>query len=206
MRSLKWLGVGFSLGVFLPLLVTGGVRAQDWCVDKAKVRERLKALDTLRQLDELEQCDRKAIPGLIAALKDEDSRVRRVAALALALMSALAEDAVPALLDSLKDIDPVVRKNAADALGAIGVEAKESIPALITQLKDETYVGLAAADALKRIVTDLYDTAETLEQVLETQDSALVVMQALKKTWFEQAKYEVNLILLDIAEYLKNRP
>ncbi len=91
--------------------------------------------------------DPRAIPALVGALKDENERVRRAAAVALGRIGA---PAVPALIGALKDADREVRRAAAEALGRIG--DREAVPALIGALKDADWeVRGAAAEALVRI-------------------------------------------------------
>jgi len=78
-----------------------------------------------------------AVPGLITALKHEDSNVRIWAAWALTKIGPPAKAAVPALIDSLRDkIGSRNRSIIAEALGRIGPAAKEAVPALIDALGD----------------------------------------------------------------------
>ena len=59
-----------------------------------------------------------AVPDLVQALQDEDTRVPRVAAEALGEIGS--EDAVPTLIQVLQDENVGVRRRVARALGRIG--------------------------------------------------------------------------------------
>jgi HEAT repeat protein len=100
-----------------------------------------------------------AVPGLIAALADEDARVRLGATSALRWMGASARSAVPALVAALRDADERVRREAAFALAAVDSGRPETVAALAALLPDSevacTLSALdvpptAAADALIR--------------------------------------------------------
>jgi HEAT repeat protein len=65
-----------------------------------------------------------AVGDVIPLLKDEDERVRRAAADALAGIGPKASPAIPALRAALKDKDEGVRESAGDAIKAI--EAKSN--------------------------------------------------------------------------------
>jgi HEAT repeat protein len=98
---------------------------------------------------------KELIPGLMEALKDEDSEVRQFAALALA---ALGREALPALMEALKDPNKEERSAAAYAIGRIGPQARESIPVLVKVLKDpEATVKRSAAEALGRVLGPDYN-------------------------------------------------
>ncbi|HEV3142994.1 MAG TPA: HEAT repeat domain-containing protein [Gemmataceae bacterium] len=98
---------------------------------------------------------KELLPGLIEALKDEDTDVRQFSALALA---ALGREAIPALAEALKAENKEQRAAAAYALGRIGPQARETIPALVKALKDpEPAVKRSAAEALSRMVGPDYN-------------------------------------------------
>jgi HEAT repeat protein len=89
-----------------------------------------------------------AVPGLLAALRDADWQVRRAAAAALREIGDAA--AVPGLLAALGDADANVREAAAAALGEIGDAA--AVPGLLAALGDADWrVRRAAAAALGEI-------------------------------------------------------
>ena len=62
------------------------------------------------------------VPALIERLKDENNRVRGLAAIALGEIGPLAQAAVPALRETLKDEYSNVREAAAEALKKITPE------------------------------------------------------------------------------------
>lgn len=63
----------------------------------------------------------RALPPLLAVLKDPDPELRRTAAQSLGKIAR--KEAVPALVEALRDSDAGVRRNAAWALGMIGEES-----------------------------------------------------------------------------------
>ncbi|HEX2906611.1 MAG TPA: HEAT repeat domain-containing protein [Phototrophicaceae bacterium] len=90
-----------------------------------------------------------AVPGLAAALKDEDWKVRRSAAEALSGMREPV--AVPALIDAMTDRNDVVRQAVASALESMGAMA---VPTLIEKLMSrDVNVARTAAELLPRINT-----------------------------------------------------
>ena len=91
--------------------------------------------------------DEKAIPALIATLKDNNKLVRREASTALSHMG---EPAVDPLIETLGDEDWRVRGAAAWALGNLGDE--KAIPALEELLDDESgFVKQGAQSAIASI-------------------------------------------------------
>jgi HEAT repeat protein len=114
----------------------------------------------------------RAVPPLIAALKDEDESVRYAAGEAIGrigLKGAIhADKAIPALVETLKDKDVSVRVRAAYALRKTGVKA---IPALIAALKDESEsVRSHAAYALGKIRPRATAAAPALMNALKDKD------------------------------------
>ena len=90
--------------------------------------------------------DEKAIPALIAALKDNNKLVRREASTAVSRMSG----AVDPLIETLADEDWKVRGAAAWALGNLGDE--KAIPELEKLLDDESsFVKAGAKRAIESI-------------------------------------------------------
>lgn len=91
-------------------------------------------------------------PALGAALKDEDSPVRRVAAEAMVNVARFTPEsagALAALSAAVNDADQEVRLSALTALAAAGPAARELMPAVVAALKDANpQVRIAAANAL----------------------------------------------------------
>lgn len=93
-----------------------------------------------------------ALPGLLRALKQGDSRTRARAADDLGHMGAKAAPAVPALIKALGDRSAPVRASAGLSLGNIGAQHESVVPLLTKALKDPSEdVRYAAALALSRI-------------------------------------------------------
>src|SRR5262249_94585 len=103
-------------------------------------------------------------PTLVAALKDSDPEVRRLAVHGLSVMEKGPKDAVEPLVDALKDKEKETRIYAATALKAIGKDANSATAPLRVLLKDEEdQVRLAAANALVEINSDLRPLIELLK-------------------------------------------
>jgi HEAT repeat protein len=99
-----------------------------------------------------------AVPGLMAALKDEDWKVRRSAADALWGMRE--PGAASGLIEALCDKNDVVRQAAAGALEAMGGLA---VPGLAEALQSrDSRIASAAADVLQKIGSD--DSLAALKQ------------------------------------------
>lgn len=89
---------------------------------------------------------RDAMPALVAALKDDDAKVREAAAQAVGLMG---PDALPALTGMLAHHDKYVRRNAVWALGKLGAVARPALRDLCHALKDaDPRTASGAAQAL----------------------------------------------------------
>ncbi|MEO0458140.1 MAG: HEAT repeat domain-containing protein, partial [Cyanobacteria bacterium P01_A01_bin.114] len=113
-----------------------------------------------------------AIPGLLKALEDVDSAVRRSAANALEKIGS--DIAIPGLLKALEDADRDVRRSAADVLGKIGSEI--SPVQLINFLKYRgVKLRLVAAEALGIVVSN-QDQQTNLTQAL----TIVTLISALK--------------------------
>lgn len=90
-----------------------------------------------------------AVPPLCTALKDDDARIRSLAAKALARLDKKSRPAIPMLQHALKDKDKKVRIEVARALWDIDRQAQTILPVLIACLTDEdATVRLASVWAL----------------------------------------------------------
>lgn len=89
-----------------------------------------------------------AVPGLCAALRDDDWKVRRSAA--EALWSMHEPTAVPSLAEALVDKNDVVRQAAAGALEGMGAGAVMPLIDVMKSMKDAG-ISRAAADMLQKI-------------------------------------------------------
>jgi hypothetical protein len=89
-----------------------------------------------------------AVPGLCAALRDEDWKVRRSAA--EALWSMHEPEAIPGLAEALVDKNDVVRQAASGALEGMGAGAVGGLIEVMKSTKDQM-VGRAVADMLQKI-------------------------------------------------------
>jgi HEAT repeat protein len=120
------------------------------CIDKSIDLSSPKLTDS--DLKSLLECDSKAIPQLLEALKAQDWKVKVIAAHALGLFGKRAQSTIPALSNLIQDENADVRFVAAQALGDIGTEAV--VPALTKALQDkDENVRVSAADAFLKIVS-----------------------------------------------------
>ncbi len=102
-----------------------------------------------RELGLIGAAARKAIPGLVKILKDEDLSVRISAAEAIAKIDPNGQEVAPTLIQVLKTSDPEVRCRAIKDLKELGVAAQGAVPDLIAALKDEHQaVHIMAAETL----------------------------------------------------------
>jgi HEAT repeat protein len=89
---------------------------------------------------------------LISAIRDEDARVRQLAAQAIGEIGPNAVSAVPALVTLLADADEGSRGSAGIALSGIGQAARHALPALRAALSDPSAsVRRSAQRAIERI-------------------------------------------------------
>src|SRR5262249_59786290 len=87
---------------------------------------------------ELGTAGKKAVPGLVIALRDNDKEVRTQARKAL---GAIGPAAVPELCRALDTKNQIVRNHVVTALAAMGPDARKAVPALAQALKDR-YVNI----------------------------------------------------------------
>jgi HEAT repeat protein len=88
----------------------------------------------------------EVVTALVAALKDENAKVRLVAAEALVGIDGAGSKDALALGEALKDRESGVRQLAAEALGSLGEQARNRIPALLETWTDQD-VGVRVASA-----------------------------------------------------------
>ena len=105
----------------------------------------------------------RALPRLLAVLKDPNPELRRTAALSLGKIAR--KEAVPALVEALRDQDAGVRRNAAWALGMIGEDAVGPDRSPLTSLLFDPDPGVREAAALALGLTG--DTQAGIELLLE---------------------------------------
>jgi tetratricopeptide (TPR) repeat protein len=97
----------------------------------------------------------------VERLKDEDSEVRKNAALSLVGFGSEARAAVPSLVDLLKDQKTYISVVAADTLGAIGPGANAAVPTLLKYLKHrDPSVRVTVAMALLKIAPESESSIE----------------------------------------------
>jgi HEAT repeat protein len=106
--------------VLLALCAVGcGKPSTTALIAELKAPDTLTRLKAVRTLPERKEEAAQVVPALIEALKDEESEIRRGAALGLGTFGADANSAIPALEAAQGDRDPGVRKAAAIALSYI---------------------------------------------------------------------------------------
>lgn len=124
-----------------------------------------------------------AVPALIAALKDSDVEVRRIAVQSLSNYDD--PRAVPGLVSALKDTDAEVRIGAALALGNLGDE--RALPGLLGALKDgDREVRRSALSALHSMPNKVPDEA---------------ILTALGDSDAEVRQEAINLAVSRMSEY-----
>jgi HEAT repeat protein len=96
---------------------------------------------------EFEKLGKRAVPGLIEALKHPQPAVRSNAAVALRSIGKDAEASIPSLLSALKDEDDGVRGAVAETLVAISPNKEDLVPALVSAVTSgkETDGGLISS-------------------------------------------------------------
>jgi HEAT repeat protein len=107
---------------------------------------------------------RDAMPALVAALKDDDAKVREAAAQAVGQMG---PDALPALTAMLGHSDKYVRRNAVWALGKLGAAARAALRDLCQTLKDsDPRTASGAAQALGNMGADGAEAVAPLAEAM----------------------------------------
>jgi HEAT repeat protein len=123
--------------------------------------ERMRAAKDLGRLGWLA---REAMPALVAALHDTDSKVRESAAHAIGQMG---PDALPTLVGMLDHDDKYVRRHAVWALGKLGPLGRPAINDLCRSLKDpDPRTASGAAQALGNMGADAADAVPALAEAM----------------------------------------
>jgi HEAT repeat protein len=127
----------------------------------------------------LRRCGARALPLLIAALKDKEAAVRRDAIWGVTNIPGDDKIIQPALVEAFADPDTYVRAQAIAGLGTIGYRA---LPQLKQAVKDkEADVRLRAVEALVRLNPNFKEVLPTLLPAIKDQSPAvrLVVVAGL---------------------------
>lgn len=107
---------------------------------------------------------RDAMPALVAALNDDDGKVREAAAHAIGLMG---PDALPTLIEMLRHDDKYVRRHAVWALGKLGPLARPALGDLCIALKDpDPRTASGAAQSLGSLGSDGTDAVPDLAEAM----------------------------------------
>ena len=123
--------------------------------------ERVRAAKDLGRLGWLA---RDAMPALVAALDDDEGKVRESAAHAIGLMG---PEALPTLIEMLRHDDKYVRRHAVWALGKLGPLARSALPDLCQALKDaDPRTASGAAQSLGNLGTDGADAVTALAEAM----------------------------------------
>lgn len=113
---MRWLVLVGLVGL---LAGCNGSLSTDDCLQQLQEGDVVRKRQAIRELGARPEEAERAVPALLAALRDDSGYVRRDAAFALGKFGAEARTAVPALLAARKDRERTVRKAAADALEKI---------------------------------------------------------------------------------------
>jgi len=114
--------------------------------------------------------DERSVEALVAALRDDNFRVRMTAANMLWKMEELAEPAIPELVSCLSDENSEVQAFAIQSLGRLadnGVNTVAAVPALSTLRKEPVFSAVAngALEAMERSrISELSSAAEAIVQ------------------------------------------
>ena len=158
MNGLTW-KKAIGLAILLPAL---GVSAPSVAeTPSGSVEELLHTLQTSDALTQpdvvraIEEMGEKAVPPLIDAMNQGNTRLRHQAIEILGRIGQEAHAATPHLIDSLTDSEAQIRRNAAWALGRVGEEANDAIPSLLTTARDHQWdVRADAVWAMGKVVED----------------------------------------------------
>jgi HEAT repeat protein len=154
-------------------------------IEGLKNKKALTRRDCAAAIGNCELEAKDAIPALLEALSDNDTRVRRAASNALRLkVRPDTKTAVVPLFAALKDKDHEVRAFSAEALANIGPEADKAIPALMEAAIDpvnDWTVRYSAALAIGRIGPNALPAVPTLIRVILNKSENRLVRPAATK-------------------------
>ncbi len=118
----------------------------------------LQTSDALTQPDvvrAIEEMGENAVPPLIDAMNQGNTRLRHQAIEILGRIGKDASAATPHLIESLTDSEAQIRRNAAWALGRVGEGANDAMPSLLRTAKDHQWdVRADAVWAMGKVIED----------------------------------------------------
>ncbi len=158
-------------------------------------------VEAAREIGDLGEQAKAAVPALVEALGDPAAPMRKAAAAALGSIGAPA--AVPALTKALRDPDAKVRWQAAEALGQIGPKASAAVPELVTVLQGKDVpMRSVAADALGAIGWEARAAIPTLKEALKDPEQGvrLTAATALLRVDVREAKATVPLFFAELKK------
>ncbi len=149
----------FGMAILLAAhLASGASHAQSSSDDVGALLEQLEDANFLMQpgiVQKIEAMGEAAVPALIDAMNQGDSRLRHQSIEVLGRIGQEASAATPHLIKSLSDDEAQIRRNAAWALGRVGEEAGDAMPVLLETALDEQWdVRADAVWAMGKVVED----------------------------------------------------
>jgi HEAT repeat protein len=124
----------------------------------------------VRVLGAIADCGVEAVPGLIAALKDD--KAAYWALIILRDIGPAAKDAVPAIIEKLKDKQPRIRMEAVLTLGALG-DAADTAEPQIAELLSDPNARTAATFVLGRLGKIPTEAEATIRANTKSEDQLL---------------------------------
>ncbi len=165
-NQIKIVGLGHAKAIGMAALIaahlsSGVSHAQSSSGDVGALLESLESADILTQpgiVQEIEVLGEAAVPALIDAMNQGDTRLRHQSIEILGRIGEEANGATPHLIDALTDSEAQIRRNAAWALARVGEEAGEAMPVLLetarTATNQEWDVRADAVWALGKVIED----------------------------------------------------
>ena len=159
----KVLGLGHVKAICMAALIvshlsSGSSFAQSSSDDVPALLEALQSADFLSQpgiVQQIEALGDAAVPALVNAMNEGDTRLRHQSIEILGRIGPDAKAATPDLIGSLTDDEAQIRRNAAWALGRVGEQAGDALPVLLeTALDEEWDVRADAVWAMGKVIED----------------------------------------------------